>query len=35
MCTHILAPGGGDVAKIFRGKDIALLYSQLKLFFSE
>ena len=35
VCTHILAPGGAYVAKIFRGKDIALLYSQLKLFFSE
>ena len=35
VATHILAPGGAYVAKIFRGKDIALLYSQLKLFFTE
>jgi tRNA (cytidine32/guanosine34-2'-O)-methyltransferase len=35
VATHILAPGGAFVAKIFRGKDIALLYSQLKLFFTE
>lgn len=35
MATHILAPGGAFVAKIFRGKDIGLLYSQLKLFFTE
>ena len=35
VCTHILADGGTYVAKIFRGKDIALLYSQLKLFFKQ
>jgi tRNA (cytidine32/guanosine34-2'-O)-methyltransferase len=35
VCTHILADGGAYVAKIFRGKDIALMYSQLKLFFKE
>eukprot|EP00283_Hemiselmis_rufescens_P021927 CAMPEP_0173440800 /NCGR_PEP_ID=MMETSP1357-20121228/23617_1 /TAXON_ID=77926 /ORGANISM="Hemiselmis rufescens, Strain PCC563" /LENGTH=256 /DNA_ID=CAMNT_0014406337 /DNA_START=72 /DNA_END=839 /DNA_ORIENTATION=- len=28
-----LRPGGAFVAKIFRGKDVTLLYSQLKLFF--
>mmetsp|Transcript_8625 Transcript_8625/g.14866 ORF Transcript_8625/g.14866 Transcript_8625/m.14866 type:complete len:306 (-) Transcript_8625:111-1028(-) len=31
--THVLRPGGTFVAKIFRGKDIGLLYAQLKLFF--
>ncbi|MDB9925256.1 RlmE family RNA methyltransferase [bacterium] len=35
VSTHILRPGGAYVAKIFRGKDIGLLYSQLKLFFTE
>ena len=35
MCTHILAPGGASVAKIFRGTAIGLLYAQLKLFFAE
>ena len=35
VATHILAPGGSYVAKIFRGKDIGLLYAQLKLFFTE
>ena len=33
ITTHILKPGGTFVAKIFRGKDVTLLYSQLKLFF--
>lgn len=33
ITTHILKPGGSFLAKIFRGKDITLLYSQLKLFF--
>ncbi|KAE8752096.1 hypothetical protein FOCC_FOCC001258 [Frankliniella occidentalis] len=33
ITTHILKPGGAFLAKIFRGKDITLLYSQLKLFF--
>ncbi|XP_043215776.1 putative tRNA (cytidine(32)/guanosine(34)-2'-O)-methyltransferase isoform X1 [Amphibalanus amphitrite] len=34
ITTHVLAPGGTFVAKIFRGKDVTLLYSQLKVFFS-
>lgn len=33
ITTHVLAPGGTFVAKIFRGKDVTLLYSQLKVFF--
>lgn len=33
ITTHILKPGGSFLAKIFRGKDITLLYSQLKIFF--
>jgi tRNA (cytidine32/guanosine34-2'-O)-methyltransferase len=28
-----LKPGGTFIAKIFRGKDVSLLYSQLKIFF--
>ena len=35
ITTHILKPGGTFVAKIFRGKDVSLLYTQLKLFFKE
>lgn len=31
----MLKPGGAFVAKIFRGKDVTLLYSQLRLFFSD
>ncbi|XP_060791025.1 putative tRNA (cytidine(32)/guanosine(34)-2'-O)-methyltransferase [Neoarius graeffei] len=34
ITTHVLKPGGNFVAKIFRGKDVTLLYSQLKIFFS-
>uniref|UniRef100_A0A8C6LS72 Putative tRNA (cytidine(32)/guanosine(34)-2'-O)-methyltransferase n=5 Tax=Nothobranchius TaxID=28779 RepID=A0A8C6LS72_NOTFU len=34
ITTHVLKPGGTFVAKIFRGKDVTLLYSQLKIFFS-
>lgn len=34
ITTHILRPGGTFVAKIFRAKDVSLLYSQIKLFFS-
>eukprot|EP00953_Heterococcus_sp_UTEX-ZZ885_P040606 20744-Heterococcus_DN1.PRE.1 len=34
ITTHVLAPGGCFVAKIFRGKDMSLLYSQLRLFFT-
>ena len=33
ITTHVLKPGGTFVAKIFRGRDITLLYSQMKLFF--
>lgn len=33
ITTHVLRRGGTFVAKIFRGKDVTLLYSQLKIFF--
>ncbi|KAK2142088.1 hypothetical protein LSH36_997g01015 [Paralvinella palmiformis] len=33
ITTHVLKQGGTFVAKIFRGKDVTLLYSQLKIFF--
>lgn len=33
ITTHILMNGGKFVAKIFRGKDTSLLYSQLRVFF--
>lgn len=33
ITTHILRQGGTFVAKIFRGKDVSLLYSQLRMFF--
>ena len=33
ITTHVLRPGGNFVAKIFRGKDVTLLFSQLKVFF--
>lgn len=33
IATHVLKPGGTFIAKIFRGKDVTLLYSQLKIFF--
>lgn len=33
ITTHVLAPGGDFVAKIFRGRDVSLLYAQLKIFF--
>ncbi|KAM8934542.1 tRNA (cytidine(32)/guanosine(34)-2'-O)-methyltransferase [Pelodytes ibericus] len=35
ITTHVLRRGGTFVAKIFRGKDVSLLYSQLKIFFGE
>ncbi|CAH2317105.1 tRNA (cytidine(32) guanosine(34)-2 -O)-methyltransferase [Pelobates cultripes] len=35
ITTHVLCRGGTFVAKIFRGKDVTLLYSQLKIFFRE
>lgn len=33
ITTHVLKIGGVFVAKIFRGEDVSLLYSQLKQFF--
>ncbi|EZA49978.1 hypothetical protein DMN91_011406 [Ooceraea biroi] len=33
ITTHILRPGGTFVAKIFRAKDVSLLYAQLRIFF--
>lgn len=35
ITTHVLMKGGTFVAKIFRGKDTTLLYSQLKIFFEK
>eukprot|EP01040_Poterioochromonas_malhamensis_P005546 gene5546-5962_t len=35
ITTHILKPQGTFVAKIFRGRDISLLYSQMRCFFEE
>jgi tRNA (cytidine32/guanosine34-2'-O)-methyltransferase len=35
ITTNTLRPGGTFVAKIFRGKDVSLLYSQLRSFFEE
>ncbi|XP_031639751.1 putative tRNA (cytidine(32)/guanosine(34)-2'-O)-methyltransferase isoform X2 [Contarinia nasturtii] len=35
ITTHILANGGKFVAKIFRGKDTSLLYSQMRVFFKK
>ena len=32
IVTHVLKPGGTFVAKIFRGKDVSLLYSQVMSF---
>lgn len=34
ITTHVLCEGGTFVAKIFRGRDVGLLYSQLRLIFS-
>merc|ERR1711970_73491 len=33
ITTHLLRPGGTFVAKIFRGRDSDLIFSQLKIFF--
>ncbi|KAG8249957.1 putative tRNA (cytidine(32)/guanosine(34)-2'-O)-methyltransferase [Homalodisca vitripennis] len=33
ITTHVLKLGGTFVAKIFRGRDVSLLYSQLRIFF--
>lgn len=35
ITTNILKKNGSFVAKIFRGKDVSLLYSQLRCFFEE
>ena len=35
ITINVLKPGGALVAKIFRGKDVSLLYSQLRCFFGE
>lgn len=35
ITTHVLMDGGKFVAKIFRGKDTTLLYSQLRIFFKK
>ncbi|RKP14406.1 FtsJ-like methyltransferase-domain-containing protein [Piptocephalis cylindrospora] len=35
IATHVLRSGGTFVAKIFRGKDVSLLYAQLRTFFTE
>lgn len=35
ITTHVLMDGGKFVAKIFRGKDTSLLYSQLRIFFKK
>ncbi len=35
IVTAVLTPGGTFVAKVFRGRDVALLYSQLKMFFPD
>ncbi len=35
ITTNVLRKGGNFVAKIFRGRDVSLLYSQLRCFFSE
>lgn len=29
IVTHVLRPGGTFVAKVFRGKEVSLLYSQV------
>ena len=35
ITTHILRPGGTFVAKIFRGRDVGLIYAQLRLLFAD
>lgn len=35
ITTHVLCEGGSFVAKIFRGRDVGLLYTQLRLMFNE
>ena len=34
ITTHVLKPGGTFVAKIFRGRDVGLIYTQLQLLFN-
>ena len=33
ITLHVLRPGGIFIAKIFRGRDVTLLYDQLRCFF--
>ena len=33
ISTHVLSEGGTFIAKIFRGRDVGLLYGQLRLLF--
>ncbi len=33
IVAHVLRPGGSFVAKVFRGKEVALLYSQVFPYF--
>jgi tRNA (cytidine32/guanosine34-2'-O)-methyltransferase len=33
IATFVLRPGGKFIAKVFRGRDISLLYAQLRMFF--
>jgi tRNA (cytidine32/guanosine34-2'-O)-methyltransferase len=35
LATYLLRPGGTFVAKIFRGKDVSLLYAQMEIFFGK
>lgn len=35
ITTHVLAPGGSFVAKVFRGRDTSLLFGQFRAFFRE
>lgn len=35
ITTHVLRPGGRFVAKIFRGKEVDLLYAQMRIFFRD
>ena len=35
VCARVLNPGGTFVAKVFRGRDIRLLYTQLRILFPE
>ena len=35
ITTHVLRPGGTFVSKIFRGRDVGLVYAQLRLLFED